>query len=103
MNSQPTFLFLIKFLIQLIMAILSKGCKPDDFESDNPLKLVLQIFVAFARVLSLENSTDSYLCFRLASLHSISYFFLLYRSPAWSLCMVFDSILSNIDEVLSIN
>ena len=32
----------------------------------------------FARDLSLENSSDSYLCFRLALLHSVSYFFFLY-------------------------
>ena len=57
----------------------------------------------FARDLSLENSADSYLCFRLALLHSVSYFFFLYRSPSSSLCPVFDSISSNIDEVLSIN
>ena len=57
----------------------------------------------FARDSSLENSADSYLCFRLALLHSVSYFFFLYRSPSLSLCMVFDSISSNIDEVLSIN
>ena len=56
----------------------------------------------FARVLSLENSADSYLCFQLALLHSVSYFFFLYRSPLSSLCRVFDSISSNIDEVLSI-
>ena len=29
----------------------------------------------FPRDLSLENSADSYLCFRLAILHSVSYFF----------------------------
>ena len=57
----------------------------------------------FARDLSLENSADSYLCFRLALLHSVSYFFFLYRSPSSSLCMVFDSISSNIDEVLLVN
>ena len=57
----------------------------------------------FARDLSLENSADSYLCFRLALLHSVSYFFFLYRSPSSALCTVFDSISSNIDEVLSIN
>ena len=56
----------------------------------------------FAQDLSLENSSDSYLCFRLALLHSVSYFFFLYRSPS-ALCMVFDSVSSNIDEVLSIN
>ena len=57
----------------------------------------------FAQDLSLENSADSYLCFRQALLHSLSYLFFLYRSPSSTLCMVFDSISSNIDEVLSIN
>ena len=57
----------------------------------------------FAPDLSLENSADSYLCFRLASLHSVSYFFFLYRSPSSDLCTVFDSISSNINEILSIN
>ena len=57
----------------------------------------------FAQDLSLQNSADSYLCCRLALLHSVSYFFFLYWSPSSSLCMVFDSISSNIDEVLSIN
>ena len=57
----------------------------------------------FTRDLSLEDSADSYLCFRLALLHSLSYFFFLYRSPPLSLCTVFDSISSNIDEVFSIN
>ena len=31
----------------------------------------------FARNLSLENSSDSYLCFQLALVHSVSYFFVL--------------------------
>ena len=53
--------------------------------------------------LSQENLADSYLCFQLALLYSVSYFFFLYRSPSSSLCTVFDSISSNIDEVLSIN
>ena len=57
----------------------------------------------FAWGLSQENSTDSYLFFRLALLHSVSYFFFLYRSPSSALGTVFDSISSNIDEVLSIN
>ena len=57
----------------------------------------------FAQDLSLENSADSYLCFRLALLHSVSYFFFLYRSPSSALCTVFDSISSNIDEVLLMN
>ena len=57
---------------------------------------------SFERDLSLENSADS-LSFRLALLHSVSYFFFLYRSPSSALCTVFYSISSNIDEVLSIN
>ena len=56
----------------------------------------------FARDLSLENSADSYLCSRLALLHSVSYFLFFYHSPSSSLCTIFDSISSNIDEVLSI-
>ena len=55
----------------------------------------------FAWELSLENSADSY-CFWLALLNSVSYFFSLYQSRL-SLCMVFDSISSNIDEILSNN
>ena len=57
----------------------------------------------FARDLSLENSADSYLRFQLALLHSVSYFFFLYQSTSSFLCMVFDSIPCNIDEVFSIN
>ena len=57
----------------------------------------------FALDLSLENSADSYLCFRLALLHSVSSFFFLYWLPSSSLCTVFYSISSSIDEVLSIN
>ena len=137
------------------MSILSKVCKPDNFESRNSLKLsftnlslnqTLQTFLQcetnlddsidsgnffvrgylpliqkdssthmhglavyvkeglpFAQDLSLENSADSYLCFRLALLHSVSYFFFFYRSPSSALCTVFDSISSNINDVLSIN
>ena len=150
------------------MAILSKACKPDNFESHNSLKLSftnirglhskfvdcesflesnspdilalcetnlddsidsgsfsvrgylllirkdstthmhgLAVYVKeglpFARYLSRENSADSYLCFRLALLHSVPYFVFLYRSPSLALCTVFDSVSSNRDEVLSMN
>ena len=150
------------------MAILSKACKPDNFESYNSLKLSftnirglrsnfvdcesflesnspdilalcetnlddsidsgnfcvrgylplirkdsgthihgLRVYVEeglpFAQDFSLENSKDSYLCFWLALLHSVSYFICLYRSPSKPLCTVFYSISSNIDEVLLIN
>ena len=57
----------------------------------------------FAWNLSLENSADSYLGFRLALLHSVSYFFFLYQSPSSSLCTVSDSISSYIHEVLLLN
>ena len=57
----------------------------------------------FAHHLSLENSGDSHLCFQLALLHSVSYFFFVYQSLYLSLCTVFDSVSSNIDEVLLIN
>ena len=53
--------------------------------------------------LSLEDSAYSYLCFWLLLCHSVSYLFFLYWSPSSSLCIVFDSVSSNIDEVLSIN
>ena len=57
----------------------------------------------FARDLPIENSADSYLCFRLALLQSISYFFFLYQSPSSPLWTVFESFSSNIDKFLSIN
>ena len=57
----------------------------------------------FAQDLSLENPADSYFCFQLALLHSVPYFFALYQSPYLSLNTIFDSVSSNIDEVLSID
>ena len=54
----------------------------------------------FERDLSLENFADSNLCFWLAQLHSVSYFCFLYRSYSSSLYTIFDSILSNIYEIL---
>ena len=67
--------------------------------------MVLQFVIEglpFAQDLSLENSADSYLCFQLVLLQSVSYFLFLYRSPSLCLGPVFYSILGNIDEVLSI-
>ena len=57
----------------------------------------------FARHLLLENSADSYLCFRLALLHSVPYFFFLYQSFSSFLCTVPFILFNVIDEVLSIN
>ena len=156
------------FLTQWIMAILSKGCKPDNFEPHNSLKLSftniwdflsnfvdcesflesnspdiialcdtnmddsidsdnfsmrgylpliqkdfttpmhrLTVYVKevlpFTHDWSLENSVDSYLCFWMALIRSVSYLYFLYWSPSSSLCTNFGSISSDIDEVLSIN
>ena len=59
--------------------------------------------LSFPQDVYVENSTTSYLCFRLALLHSVYYFLFLYQSLSSSLCMVFYSISSNIDEVPLIN
>ena len=58
--------------------------------------------LAFSRDLSLENS--AVLLMFLTGFASLSVlFFFLYRLPCSSLCKVFDSISSNIDQVLSSN
>ena len=84
-----------------------RGCPPliwnDSSTHIHGLGVYAKEELPFAWDLSLENSADSYLRFQLALLHSVSYFFFLYRSPSSALCMVFDSISSNIDEILSIN
>ena len=54
--------------------------------------------LSFAWYLSLENYSVSYLCYWLALLHSVSYFFFLYRSPSLSLCTIYDTISSNINR-----
>ena len=54
----------------------------------------------------MDDSIDSvnfYVRSYLTLIHSVSYFFFLYQSPSSSLCTVFYSISSNLDEVLSIN
>ena len=56
--------------------------------------------LSFVWDLSLENSADSYLCFWLVFLHSVSYLFFLYWSPSSSLSTFFDSTSFNIDEVV---
>ena len=149
------------FLTQWIMAILSKGSKPDNFEPHNSVKRPLFQFCwiwsflesnspdilalcetnfddsidsgnfsfrgylplirkdsithmhgladyvkeepSFVRDLSLVNSADSYLCFRLTLLHSKSSFFSICWSLSSLLCTIFYSISSNIDEVPLIN
>ena len=67
------------------------------------LEVYVKEGLLFACDLFLENPADSDLCFRLALLHPVSYFVFLYWSSSSLLCIVFDSISSNIDEVFSIN
>ena len=50
----------------------------------------------FQGTLSLENSADCHLCFWQALLHSVSYFFFFSWLPSLSLCMIFDSVSSNV-------
>ena len=119
MNSQLTFPFLTYFILMNYGQIINALCETnldDSIDSGNfsvrgYLPLIrkdsithmhgLAVYVKeglpFARDLSLENSADSYLCFRLALLHSVSYFFFLYWPPSSSFCTVFDSISSNIN------
>ena len=54
----------------------------------------------FAGNLPPENYVDSYLCFQLALLHSLSNFFVLCWSHSLLLCTVFDTIPFNIDKVV---
>ena len=88
-----------KFSVRGYLSLIRK----DSITHMHGLAVYVKEGLPFARDLSLENSADSYLCFRLALLHSVSYFFFLYQSPSSLLCTVFDSISSNIDEVLLIN
>ena len=103
-----TFLLCVRqtWMTQLILAISVRGYLPlirkDSTTHMHNLGVYVKEGLPFARDLSLENSADSYLCFQLALLHSVSSFFFLYRSPSSALCTLY-SISSNIDEVLSIN
>ena len=95
-------------ILALLETILDDSVNSDDFSVRGCLPLIRRDFsthmhglavyvnegLSFARDLSLEKSADSYLCFRLALLHSVSYFFFLYWSPS-PLCMVFNSVFAN--------
>ena len=71
--------------------------RKDSFTHAYGLAVYVKEGLPFAWDLSLENYVDSYFYFRLALLHSVSYFFFLYRTPSLLLNMVFDSISSYID------
>jgi len=56
--------------------------------------------IPIARDLSLEDSKESFMCFRLSLLHSTSYLFFVYRSPSSQSCSVIDSVSNSIDRAL---
>ena len=88
-----------KFSVRDYLPLIRK----DSITHMNGLAVYVKKGLPFAWELSLENPADSYLCFQLALLHSVCYFFFLYQSPSLTLCTVFDSVWSNIDEVFLIN
>ena len=69
----------------------------------NGVEVYVKEELPFSQEVSLENSEDSYLFFRLALLHSLYFLFFLQQFLSLSLSTVFDAISSNIDKVLSIN
>ena len=84
------------------MAKLSKACKPDNFESHKSLKLgFLNVRGLRLNFFDCESFLESN-SFEILPLCETNFFFL-YWSLSLSLCTVFASISSNIDEVLSIN
>ena len=69
-------------MTQLILAISLRGYLPlirkDSSTHMHGLAVYVKEGLPFAWDLSLESSADSYLCFWLALLHLVSYFFFLY-------------------------
>ena len=87
------------FYVRVYLPLIQK----DSSTQMHGLALYFKEGLPFAWDLFVENSADSYLCFQLALLHSVPYFFFLYGPPSSSLSTIFYSVSSNIDEVLSIN
>ena len=71
-------------MAQMILAISLTGYLPlirkDSITHMHDLEVYVKEGLPFAQDLSLENSACSYLCFRLALLNSVSYFFFLCQS-----------------------
>ena len=76
--------------------------RKDSITHVHGLEVYVKKVLLFVPDLSLETSADSYLCFWLALLHSLPYFFFLCPSPYSSLCAVFSANSSDIDEALLI-
>ena len=87
------------FSVRAYLLIIRK----DSFTHIRGLVFYVKEGLSFARNLSLENS-DAYSCFRLALLHSVSYFLFFYSSSSLSLSTVFGAVSSNIGgEILLMN
>ena len=76
--------------------------RKDSITHVHGLEVYVKKVLLFVPDLSLETSADSYLCFWLALLHSLPYFFFLCPSPYSSLCAVFSANSSDIDGALLI-
>ena len=70
------------WMTQLILPISLRGYLPlirkDSIAHMHGAAVYVKEGLSFVRDLSLENSANSSLCFQLALLHSVSYFFFLY-------------------------
>ena len=102
-SNQSLLIFLLyvrqTWMTQLILAIYLWGyhslSEKDSVANMHGLAVYVKEGLPLAQDLSVESSAESYLCFWLALLHPVSYFFFLNWSPSLSL--------SNIDEIPSIN
>ena len=93
------------WVTQSILAISVRGYLTliwkDSITHMHGLAVYVKQGLPFAQDLSLENSEDSYLCFWLALLISVSYLFILYQWPSLLLCtLAFDAIPSNIFQYI---
>ena len=59
--------------------------------------------LSFAHDLSIENWWEFLIMLSAALLHLVFYILFLYQSPTFCLCKMFDAVLSNIEEILSVN
>ena len=63
---------------------------------------VFAVYVKVGLPFALEYTLCSYLCFQQALLYSVSYLFFLYGSPSLYFCIIFYTILSNINGDFSL-
>ena len=76
--------------------------RKDSVNHMHGLGLFIHENLPIAREFDLEDSKESFMCFRLSLLRSTSYLYFLYRSPSSQDCSVIQSISESIDKALSI-